>query len=353
MKIDLIGTHGSPLKVIPLDIEQRGVGGSELAMMTLMQTFSERGHSVRVYNNPRAPGTYNGVEYHHHRDFRAPEPRDAVILFRAPNPMVDHRTSGLKIWWSCDQWTIGDYPALGRLVDRIVCISPHHRQYFLDTYHIDAAKITVLDLGVRLQEYVNPPERVRNRMIYCSMPDRGLEFLLPAYQVIRQTVPDATLSITADYRMWDAPANNERHRLAWAGQPGVTFYGLVPRSQLVRLQMEAELQPYPCVYDELFCISVAECQVAGAMPVTTEAGALPTTNTSGIIIPGVPGAPKHPGNTDYITAFASRVAGLLSTDRQYMDASRAKMMETARRRFDWNVIAAQWEDMISNGKANP
>jgi hypothetical protein len=36
-----------------------------------------------------------------------------------------------------------------------------------------------------------------------------------------------------------------------------------------------------------------------------------------------------------------------------MEAHRLKMIETARRRFDWNVIAAQWEDMISNGKARP
>jgi len=346
MKIDLIASDGSPMGITPPDIEGRGVGGAELAMMTLMRTFAERGHNVRVFNNPRAPGRYDGVTYHRHEDFQLAEPRDVIILFRAPSPMVDSRAPCRVMWWSCDQYTVGDYKALSNSVNNVICISDHHRNYFLEHYQMDKNKIAVFDLGVRLADYNFIEEKVKNRLIFCSVPDRGLEQLLPAYKIIKEMVPDATLTITSDYRLWGAAPMNERHRLAWAGQPGVTFYGMVPRRELIRLQTQAEILAYPCTYDELFCIAIAECQVAGALPVTSAYGALPATNSAGIVIPG------QPDSGDFTRAFASRISGLLTTDRQYMKSHVKKMQEAARRRFDWSIVAQKWERLIKEGKAD-
>src|SRR5207244_6817836 len=51
------------------------------------------------------------------------------------------------------------------------------------------------------------------------------------------------------------------------------------------LQLEAELMLYPCIFEEMFCISALECMAAGAVPVTTSTGALPTTvGACGILI---------------------------------------------------------------------
>lgn len=347
MRIALVCNDGSPIGVTPPDIYGRGVGGAELAMMSLMKTFADRGHEVEVYNDPRVKRVYDGVSYLPRSAFNEGAPREAVIVFRSPNTLVSRRCGADKvIWWSCDQYTVGDFAMLGRSVDNIVCISQFHQQYFSLNYGLPKDSITVMDLGCLLPDYnAEAVEKIHGRMIYCSIPDRGLDALLAAWPQIKEEAPDASLVITSDYRLWGTTANNARHRLAWAGEPDVKFVGKVPRKELVRLQLEAEVHAYPCTYDELFCISAAETQVAGAMPVTSTWGALSTTNEFGIKIPGNPHSPE------FVQTFAKKCAGLVTQERSFMQMAQAQMTKKARLRFDWQVIAEKWENLIYEGKS--
>ncbi len=344
MKIALVVNDGSPLGVTPPDIYGRGVGGAELSMMTLMKVLAGRGHEVEVFNDPRVVQEFDGVQYRRRKNFNESEGRDAVIIFRSPNPLVTRRCGATKkIWWSCDQYTIGDFAMQGRQVDHIVCISDFHKEYFKYHYKLDK-QIAVIDLGVLLPEYDLDVKKISGRMVFCSVPDRGLDRLLAAWPIIKSEAPDASLVITSDYRLWGATANNARHRLSWAGEPDVKFVGAVNRSDLVKIQLEAEVHAYPCTYDELFCISVAECQVAGALPVTSSWGALRSTNEYGIQIPGNPHSP------DFIKTFAKRVAGLITTERPFLEMKREMMMTKSCLRFDWQIIAKKWETLIQEGK---
>ena len=345
MRIALVCNDGSPLGVTPPDIYGRGVGGAELAMMSLMKVFAERGHEVEVYNDPRNAHSYDGVSYKQRGAFNESQPREAVIIFRSPNPLVTRRCGADKVlWWSCDQYTIGDFAMQGRSVDHIVCISQFHQKYFTITYGLPKESISVIDLGCWLPDYDIAVEKIQGRMIFCSIPDRGLDAMLAAWPQIKDEAPAASLVITSDYRLWGTSANNARHRLSWAGQPDVQFVGKVPRAELVRLQMEAEVHSYPCTYDELFCISAAEAQVAGAIPVTSNWGALSATNEFGIQIPGNPHSPE------FVQTFAKKCAGLITTERAFMEMAQEQMMKKARLRFDWHVIAAKWEKLITEGK---
>lgn len=345
MKIALVANDGSPIGVTPPDIYGRGVGGAELAMMTLMETFAERGHEVEVFNDPRSAVEYNGVKYKIRKTFNETEARDCVIVFRSPNPLVTHRSAATKtIWWSCDQYTVGDFAMLGRRVDHVVVISDFHKHYHKIHYGLPMENMFTIDLGVKLKDYDIEVEKIPGRMIFCSIPDRGLDVLLAAWPQIKSEAPNASLIITSDYRLWGSSANNARYRLMWAGQPDVQFVGAIPRHDLVKRQLEAEIHAYPCVYDELFCISAAECQVAGAIPVTSDWGALPTTNQFGLVMPGNPRSPE------FVQAFAKRIAGLVTQERDYAQVKREQMVMKARQRFDWHQIAEKWEKLIYEGK---
>lgn len=203
-----------------------------------------------------------------------------------------------------------------------------------------APKITVIDCGVRLSDYEAKVDRIPGRLIYCSVPDRGLVVLHKAWPIIKAAVPSATLVITSDYRLWGLPAGNQNHRLAWAGLPGVDFLGAVPRGQLCRLQQQADIMAYPCTDEELFCISVAECQVAGAVPVTPNIGALATTNQFGIVM-------KEPVNSGGFPAiYARQVIRLLTSAAASVEQKRQTMMANARSRFRIERIAEQWESVL-------
>jgi glycosyltransferase involved in cell wall biosynthesis len=282
-----------------------------------------------------------------------------LIVFRSPNLRYNprYRSDFKAFWWTTDQVTIGDFRALGASVDYVVTISPYHTEYHKRVYQIPADKIGHIDLGVRIEDYMDALglervdhgqediEKVRNRMIYCSIPDRGLSVLLKCWPKIKEIVEDASLVITSDYTLWGAPgAGNSKFRLDWARQPDVHFLGAIPRKELIKQQLSAEVQAYPCTYEELFCISAAECQVAGAVPVTSAAGALETTNEFGLIVPG------NPATDGFAGQFAERIATLLTAERSFLEQQRRMMQAGAIARFDWSAIAERWEQLFEEGR---
>lgn len=344
MAIDLYCNDGSPLGIIPADIYDRGVGGAELALMSWAEAMSARGHHVRIYNDPRHPVRGKSPEYMNRSDFRPADPRDVFVAFRSPNPFIIRAVAKrCKVHWSTDQHTIGNFATdIFPYVDLIVCISPFHVNYHKVTYKAPADRIGYIDLGVRLGDYdLDGVEKIPGRCIYCSVPDRGLDPLRAAWQHIKTARPDASLVITSDYRLWGArQPMNHKWRLAWLNEPNVTFLGKIPRADLVREQLQAQVHSYPCYYEELFCISVAECTVAGAVPITSDIGSLATTNAWGTVIPG------SPINVAWRRDFIAEVLQAM----EMPDKDRQKMVAGAKARFDWARIAERWERLLTSGR---
>jgi glycosyltransferase involved in cell wall biosynthesis len=265
-----------------------------------------------------------------------------LITFRSPNHKTYPSKAIKKLWWSTDQYTVGDFGLFHKLVDHVITISPHHSRYHIEKYGMPPEKLTVIDIGVKVGEYAINVPKIKDRLIYCSIPDRGLMQLHAAWALVIKELPSATLTITSDYRLWglDAPGNH-MHRLVWTDFiDNVSFRGRVKRSELVQLQLEAEILAYPCIYDELFCVSVAECQVAGAYPITSGFGALTTTNQFGTIIPGLPTDP------DFVTELVRQIIYMLTDGREALERRSREMREAATARFSWDRIYDEWMKVI-------
>jgi hypothetical protein len=100
--------------------------------------------------------------------------------------------------------------------------------------------------------------------------------------------------------------------------------------------MQSDLMVYPCTYDELFCISAAECQVAGAVPITSDMGALVTTNLYGKIIHGDPNSPE------WQARFATEVIQTLQMTTA-LPIRQDLCMRSRDGVFDWDKLAVAWE----------
>lgn len=341
--LHVLCNDGSPLGVTMKSLwgtdGRFGVGGAEQALLTLCAGFQERGYDVTLYNNPSEGGA-SPFKQKTLDEFNPLDDRDYLIVFRSPN----HRIAGAKgkiIWFSCDQMTVGDFKEFSKEVEKAVCISPHHADYFREMYGIN--NTVVIDLPVRLEDYKNEVEKIPKRCIYTSIPDRGVMQLHAAWPLILKEVPDASLVITSDWRLWNQHIDAsciQPYQLAFAVQPNVSYVGAVKRQQLIQYQQEAQLLLYPCTYDELFCITVAEAQVAGAYPITSKYGSLPTTNEFGTQIAGAPTDPK------FIEAFVvEAVSTLLDPD---LPEKQLAMQKKARKRFDLEGILQQWEKKVFN-----
>lgn len=340
LKIHVLANDGSPLGVTEQSIHgldgRVGVGGAELAILTLLRGWYDAGHDVTFYNSPN---NFHGSVFKQLPVslFSPQEHRDILIIFRSPSKRAERAVAGKKIWFSTDQYTVGDFAKFSHHVDKIVTISKFHADFLRNTYQIDGT--TTIDLPVRTWEYDFNIEKIPNRMIFCSVPDRGLAVLADCYDQIKKEVPDASLVITSDYRLWGvASPMNEKYIRKFMGRPDVQFLGAVSRKQMIEEQLKAEIHPYSCTYDELFCYASAECQVAGAFPITSQVGALTTTNM-GLFVPGSPGSPEWRQLFTQVVVEAMR-------EREKFQLMAKGIQKMAIERFDLKRILLEWDKVL-------
>lgn len=342
-KIDIICNDGSPLQVTEKSIYgedgRMGVGGAELALLTMCRAWQMYGNKVTLYNNPNIPGA-STFEQRAIDVFDPSEDRDILIIFRSPN----HRAAdakGYKVWWSCDQATVGDFKEFSQSVQKIVTISPRHSKFFNQQYGI--TNTIHIDLPVRTWEYKEPVTKIPKRCIFTSMPDRGAIQLNEIWPRIHAQVPSASLVITSDWRLWVDWATEDmirNYKLAFSRLPNVTYRAAVNRKELIQIQMEAAVHLYPCIYDELFCISVAESQVAGAYPITSDCGSLSTTNM-GMVIHG------DAKDARWQDTFVQNAVEILQDDER-LQKKQEWIREVSMKRFSLERVLEQWDSKVFN-----
>ena len=338
LKIDILASSGSPIGVTEKTLSgggsRVGCGGAESGILTLCRLWHEAGHDVTFYND----GNDGDSVFKHapQSSFSPLVDRAVVICFRVPDGRIQH-SKGKKIFYSNDQFTSGSFEAFAKLVDTVVCISPFHAEYF--KVHYGIYKTEVIDIPIRTWEYENVP-KVKKSCMFNSVPDRGLIFLPSIWKHIVERVPDASLTITGDWSLWSGnDYTNEvaQYRRAFAGMKNVTYLSAVRRSELIKIQSQTEYFLYPHVSEnpELFCISLAEAQVAGAVPITSRVGAIETTNRFGYKIDG------HPQDQEFKRNFIDKTVSLMQNN--LIDIS-----DKAKLEFGSERILERWNEIFSS-----
>ena len=173
------------------------------------------------------------------------------------------------------------------------------------------------------------------------MPDRGVMQLHAAWAEIVRDVPEASLVITSDWRLWSEwadPNAIQQFKTKFARLPGVTYLGAVKRDELIKHQLEAQLELYTGIYDELFGIATAENQVAGCYPITSDVGATKTTNM-GTVIAGNVYSPEW--NKEFVdTAVA------MLKDQDGLKEEALRVQKLAKERFSLEKILKIWDERV-------
>lgn len=325
---------------VDADYEGRGVGGAEASLIQLTRQLAKGDWHVDVYNGTRVELTQNGVHYHNVESYNPEEHVDVFVLWRDYHEAVKIAYAKTKIFFSCDQATSGDWNNdIFPNVDKTICISPYHKDFLLRNYAVNKEDIIVMDLGIKEEDYSQIMPKVPGKLLFCSVPGRGLKYLAQAFPRIREEVPEASLYITSDYTLWGAedPGNQEYVDM-FRNMGNVHFLGKVPRKELVEHQLTAEIMAYPCDYDENFCIAAMECIASGTPPVTFNIGALKTTvGDSGIVLNGSP--------SKNIELFAKEVTMLLKDEKR-----RKKLVKEGKKRalthYSWGHLGKKYEELF-------
>jgi glycosyltransferase involved in cell wall biosynthesis len=340
-------------------IDQKGLGGSESALLYIARELARRGHMVSVFCTCSQPGNYQGVEYRHSDGFLPycnAHPQDVGVFSRLYEPLVQ-ANSKIKILWLHDvagsKYYTAALPELDRYVQRYFVISAWQRQGFIDTFRFDASRFYLTRNGVDLELFEGSPPRNRFKLIYINTPFRGLDVLVNLFPFLRQAVPEVELHLYTGMSLYGGQFMEWEEQLRGLydharKMPGVHLCEPLPKAELANELLTSGLSLYPSHFEECCSIASLEVQAAGVPMITSDLAGLKDTiknGETGILIP-IDNKELKSRSQQYQINFLNQAVRLLRDE----DAWRALSMNASRNirdNYSWSRIAMEWEKEFS------
>lgn len=318
-----------------------GIGGSEEAVIYISRELAELGWNVDVYCNCDNEGNFNGVMWKSYLSYTDNEKADIFIAWRNQH-YVSYAPKDTKVYvWLHDVTTDDRWnPILNDRINKVFFLSEYHRSLMK---LLPEDKVFLTSNGIIKEQFstFDEIEKIKNRCVYVSNPDRGLEHLLNIWPEIKKAIPDATLGIYYGFEVWDMThEGNEimRKKKEWMIETmskyrelGVSYFGKVGHMELAEAMNRAEYWLYPDYeFPEIFCISAIKAQASGCLPIHSGLAALKETAKYGI----------------YISDKDKYLAGVIGAIK---DGVKEKwiddMKKWARGNFQWKTIAKSWDSL--------
>jgi len=166
------------------------------------------------------------------------------------------------------------------------------------------------------------------KIIHTSSIDRGMPILMEALKHIDD---DFTLEVYNDFNPDLRPDIEYDDR--------VTFFGRTPRNAVQKAFESAHIFAYPSIFEETFCLSLAEGMSAGCLPVYSNTGAVEE-------ISGARGLMYKTPETleEHIDLFAKKLSEAISTIKSG-NWNPEEQIEYINNKFSWEAIEKQWLDL--------
>jgi len=341
----------------PLEV---GIGGSETAHVEVAIRLAKRGHTVISYSpKPKdAPIHYKGIEWRNLKE--ADYSQDGIwVVGRAPfiaNRFTTKHTNK-KLWLVMQDvvYTRATKQQIQKF-DLLLPLCPSHVNLTTSLYPYMKEKIVLSSNGIRsdIIKQIEKKGIKRNpyKLIFASSPDRGLLALLKIFKTARRMIPELELHVFYGFnnidKMTDAdvPIGSEqvtkRQILEEMDQPGVFYRGRIGQRQLYEEWLSSGVWCHPsAVFAETSCITSMDAQACGAIPITAPLWAIADNVRYGYFVDGYP-------LTDSIARqqYVDYLIDLLQKrDKDEVESMRKEMMSYARKRFDWERIVDQFEQL--------
>ena len=376
MKIAIIDTLG--LCYDGKTLENRGLGGSESAVILISKELANLGHTVTVYNNcidsKATPGLCDNVNYIDHSKFvDDPEvhKHDVVISSRSVNPFfADNQYVKMifrakkKVLWMHDTFCEGDQHLetmlLQGYIDEVFTLSDFHSWYVTSCDHGNKRNFEVLkhkffqtrNGAVQHIKDVDLTKKDRNHFVYNASATKGLIPLVTRiWPEIKKRIPEARLTcIGGFYRFREGAQPDAQEKMVndlIASKPeGVTFTGVIPQYEIAEILANATLMLYPTAFPETFGISSLESLLYKTPIVTNTFGALeetavdlacykiPYSSTNNALF-------KNINETQQADIFVQTV--LNAYNNPYLLYQKQNYCDVVKDIAGWDTVALQWE----------
>jgi UDP-glucose:(glucosyl)LPS alpha-1,2-glucosyltransferase len=211
---------------------------------------------------------------------------------------------------------------------------------------------TVIETGVEPISFTSKPKD-KIRLIYTSTPHRGLEILVPVFEVLAKKYPNIELDVFSSFGIYGSEWEQrnkpfeelfERCR----AHPQINYHGWASNDVVREAYQRAHIFAYPCIWPETSCRSLIEAMSAGCLSVHPNFSAL--TDTSGGL------TVQYDGDHSDINAHANMFAHTLMyaiDNVQNNDLTNwlSFVKSYADARFSWTTVIHKWKSMIAALKA--
>lgn len=278
---------------------------------------------------------------------------DDVFVSHLPQEVVQS-TARIKILWCQHAYDQPHYVNFDHnTCDAMVCPSEWTKQGFIKYHKVPEDKLVVIWNGVGPQ-FTYSPQKTKT-LIHTSIPYKGLELLPYIFPIVKKAHPDCELKIFSSMGLYGQEQDPyEQLYQHLKTMPGVHYSPAVDQAALIEHLQSAAVFVHPNIWEEGFCVSMAEAMAAGCYPIVADIGAL--AEISGEIATLVPmdGESTTKGwqvTDQFINMFAQAVIDALNfydKDRKYYDEISLRCSKYSRNRYDWGTIAEQWKKLIRN-----
>ena len=246
-----------------------GIGGSEQCAAKLAITAAANGCNVYMYGSHERKEQY-GVELVPWDQFIPEEEYfDLFVASRNVNCIDDRLRSKNILVWVHDIWLLSGKqisPYQLNRVNKFVCLSPWHVDFFSDYHGIPKDKITVIPNGVNTELFKEPnvDEKIFGKLIYSSSPDRGLDNLLYLMPFVKDKIPDLHLDIYYGFHNYDSAVRKRNNpaeidkleklkELINQSKDFAHMHGRISQPELAKKWHQTYLWWYPSQFSETYC----------------------------------------------------------------------------------------------------
>lgn len=336
---------------------EKGVGGSEEAVINLSKELAKKGWNVTVYNNCGHGGVFDGVTYKPFWSYNYRDKQDVTIFWRHPKPVDYVGDWAGKIFVDLhDVVPQGEFTEERlKKITKIMVKTKAHRVLFPNVLD---EKFSIIPNGIDPSLFEKKVEKNPYLILNTSSADRHLDATLDVFEELIERQPEKPWKLAWYYGwgVYDSVHEGNKEMMEWKKKQMERFEKLVKEGraeggtmlghkEIAEKYLEAGIFLYPTQFYEIFCISAVKARLAKCLIIASDFAALKETITGGARIHTSGnrwGAENTFGDDENIEAYVNAIAdsAKVINDENMYDS------EVAKNEYHWLNVSNQWNENI-------
>jgi glycosyltransferase involved in cell wall biosynthesis len=237
-------------------------------------------------------------------------------------------------------------PSFMNAVDSFVYVSHWQHEKYRWIFKIPLENAYVIKNAIEPIEFKPKPKDGKLKLIYTSTPFRGLDMLLPAFEMINRD--DVELDVYSSVKIYgtryEADTNGvyEEHFEIARNMKNVNYMGYATNDVVKKALQESHIFAYPSTFEETCCLAMIEAGAAGCKMVTTNLGALYETGSEYARL-----MPVQAASDVFISAYAKVLNEEI--DNYWSKATQKtlkKQSDFYNEHYSWEKRAKEWNTLF-------